>query len=77
MLGYMATLRVKDSPDARLRNARFELASLPFTIGRARDCSLALSDDGASRQHVAIHGAAEGHWILDLESVNGTFVNGA
>jgi hypothetical protein len=77
MLACMATLRVKDSPDARIRNATFELASLPFTIGRAQDSSLALADDGASRRHVAIHEAAEGHWILDLESVNGTFVNGA
>ncbi|MDQ6932806.1 MAG: FHA domain-containing protein [Candidatus Eremiobacteraeota bacterium] len=56
-------------------NARVELAG-PVTIGRDKDSDLALSDPGISRHHARLQ-ARGGAWMLhDLESTNGTFVNG-
>ena len=53
------------------------LSKKRFTIGRGRDCDLALSDTGLSRQHVSLEPKPTGGYLLnDLFSTNGTFVNG-
>jgi len=44
-------------------------------IGR-EDCSLTVDSDQLSRQHYAIEPDAAGYRVRDLESTNGTFVNG-
>ena len=44
--------------------------------GRAPQDDIVLEQEEASRQHASIHGDADGYWILDLESSNGTFLNG-
>jgi diguanylate cyclase (GGDEF)-like protein len=38
-------------------------------------CSLRLSDDSVSRQHAVIEQVGESHFVCDLGSTNGTFVN--
>lgn len=49
-----------------------------MTIGRASTADFRTPDDGVSRLHVQIEsGAAGGLMARDLESRNGTFVNGA
>ncbi len=48
-----------------------------FVIGRNRDvCDLVIIDQGVSRRHVEISVTAAGVFIRDLESSNGTFLNG-
>ena len=47
-------------------------------IGRGSNADLALTDDGVSRQHAKVSISDEGVvTVLDLDSTNGTFVNGA
>ncbi len=47
-------------------------------IGRVSSADLALDDDGVSRQHAKVAVSDEGVvTVLDLDSTNGTFVNGA
>ena len=52
-----------------LRDAR-------LTLGRADDCALVFADDTVSRHHARLE-LRDGRWfLLDLESSNGTTVNG-
>ncbi len=46
------------------------------TIGRLADCTLHLSDTQSSRRHAEIRPVPEGHLLVDLDSTNGTLVNG-
>ena len=45
-------------------------------VGRAKSCDLALSDGQASKEHIAIEWLDDGYWLADLETSNGTRVNG-
>jgi two-component system cell cycle response regulator len=45
-------------------------------IGRSLRAELCVDDDGVSRHHARIRPGDGGIWIEDLESRNGTFVNG-
>jgi hypothetical protein len=63
-----ATVTVGDH-DVVLQGAR-------MTIGRVRDCDICLADANVSRTHAALV-AQDGGWAVeDLDSTNGTFVNG-
>src|ERR1051326_7368019 len=46
-----------------------------LTIGRAQSNQLVISDPKASSRHAEIHPAGQGYTIIDLGSMNGTFVN--
>ncbi len=55
-----------------------ELDSAPVTLGRAAENDLVLDDDEfASVKHARIEPRRDGVWLQDLESTNGTFVNGS
>jgi hypothetical protein len=48
-----------------------------LSIGRMPDSDLCLKEDGrVSRQHAVIHRAPTAYILTDLESANGTFLNG-
>ncbi|HFE46417.1 MAG TPA: FHA domain-containing protein [Nannocystis exedens] len=47
-----------------------------MVIGRSPRGDVVLDLDGVSRRHAELSHDAEGWWIRDLGSVNGTFVNG-
>jgi pSer/pThr/pTyr-binding forkhead associated (FHA) protein len=47
-----------------------------FTIGRDASCDLAIADMTVSRQHAQLERSADGWLLSDLESTNGTRVNG-
>ncbi len=50
----------------------------PTLLGRDPNCTLPLHDFGVSRQHAVITPVANGDYVLrDLQSTNGTRVNGA
>jgi pSer/pThr/pTyr-binding forkhead associated (FHA) protein len=60
---------------AELRTAL--LGEGELVIGRSAYCSLVLEHATVSRVHAAIRKAGDGLEIVDFESCNGTFVNGA
>ncbi len=59
-----------------LRGAFFSVASEPLSIGRDARCGLSLDDVAASRFHAEISVDAKGARLRDLDSTNGTYLNG-
>jgi pSer/pThr/pTyr-binding forkhead associated (FHA) protein len=45
-------------------------------VGRVPGLAVELDDDSVSRRHAEVEKAADGVWLRDLGSANGTFVNG-
>ena len=45
-------------------------------LGRAPDSDIKIDDDGVSRRHARIRADTGRAWVSDLDSRNGTFVNG-
>jgi pSer/pThr/pTyr-binding forkhead associated (FHA) protein len=56
---------------------KFKLEKHKVTLGRGRDVDLAVHDRMASRLHCCIEFKNNGWHIKDLNSRNGTYVNGA
>ena len=54
----------------------FKCGKAAVVIGRSPQADLRLEDDGISRQHVRIRSETGRSWVEDLESRNGTYVNG-
>jgi pSer/pThr/pTyr-binding forkhead associated (FHA) protein len=48
-----------------------------MVLGRQAECDLQLTEGHASRKHAKFLVADDGVWLEDLNSANGTFVNGA
>ena len=55
----------------------FPLSGNTVTIGRGDQCVLRLNDNNCSRVHCQLRRSSDGYEIVDLESRNGTLVNGA
>jgi pSer/pThr/pTyr-binding forkhead associated (FHA) protein len=47
-----------------------------WLVGRLRECDLALSDTAVSRLHCLLKIDPPNIWVRDLESTNGTYING-
>jgi pSer/pThr/pTyr-binding forkhead associated (FHA) protein len=69
----LITLRVLDGAD---RGRVFENVPTPLTIGREEGNSIQLNDERISRCHLKIQDDEEKLVLTDLESTNGTKVNG-
>lgn len=54
----------------------FRLANGDAVIGRSPTAAIRVVDDGVSRNHARIRNEGSGVFVDDLESRNGTFVNG-
>lgn len=52
------------------------IGDAPLVIGRSRDCEVVVADGNVSRRHAEVARAPEGFVVRDLESTNGTLVNG-
>lgn len=52
------------------------MVSTPFVIGRADSCDLVLDNPLISRAHAVVEAVGDAVTIRDLESHNGTYVNG-
>ena len=63
--------------DTAGRTGEFELRQGVTTLGRAITSDVVLADHRASREHARIHVRGEQVLLEDLNSRNGTFVNGA
>jgi hypothetical protein len=70
-------LVVRRSPSLE-EGAEFPLNSAPVTVGRGGQNDLVLSgDEFASARHARIEVRGDGVWVQDLDSTNGTYVNGS
>jgi FHA domain len=70
-------LVVQRSPSLE-EGGEFLLNSAPVTVGRGGQNDLALTgDEFASARHARIEVRGDGVWVQDLESTNGTYVNGS
>ena len=70
----MAKLIVQESGNTCLLDLA---AGETLVVGRSHDCGLPIEAPRASRRHAAFLPAGEGHRISDLDSTNGTLLNGA
>jgi len=75
-----ASLSTLNQPALLIRvpgqNRRVALRGAEFTIGRAEDCDLVLSDNRISRLHARLVEEDGSYFIVDAGSRHGTFVNG-
>lgn len=55
---------------------RYPLTEPRTTLGRSPDAGIVIHEQGVSRFHAAVERREDGLWIHDLESTNGTIVNG-
>ncbi len=69
----MATLEVCTGDGGREFH---ELSSDEMLVGRDQFCDIVLRNHTVSRQHARIVKAADGYYIEDLSSLNGTYLNG-
>jgi hypothetical protein len=56
---------------------RVEVGEEPVTIGRLPECDVVLSDPNVSRRHAEVRRRGNEIVVIDLDSTNGTRVNGA
>jgi transcriptional regulator with GAF, ATPase, and Fis domain len=59
----------------RLKGSVFTIEDLPVVLGRDTTATLCIADASVSRRHSQIEKENEEFVILDLESLNGTFIN--
>lgn len=63
--------------DGPLRGSHMQLGTLEeFTLGRGQDCDFVLGDDYSSSRHARLFRRGSEWFAEDLDSRNGTFVNG-
>jgi len=70
---YSAVLLVEEGNDA---GKEFPLADYRTSLGRRDTCDIVLSDNSVSRRHAQIEKIGGRFWLTDLNSTNGTYVNG-
>jgi len=69
----LVTIRVLDGPD---RGKEFLQIATPVTIGREEGNLVQLNDHRVSRHHIKIHEDGDAVLAADLQSTNGTKING-
>jgi hypothetical protein len=62
--------------DRGFEGSRWEVRESPSVIGRDPDCQVRLADASISRHHAQVIRQPTGFFISDLQSSNGTSVNG-
>ncbi len=58
------------------RPIKLELAAFPFVIGRDESADFTVDSSRVSRRHVMLDRKGAGYVLRDLDSTNGTYVNG-
>lgn len=54
----------------------YTIEHAPIAVGRSPDCAVHLPEEGVSRRHAEVEWRGNEVWLVDLNSTNGTFVNG-
>ncbi|MBN1139765.1 MAG: FHA domain-containing protein [Anaerolineae bacterium] len=72
-MAEMPMLLIAEGPKA---GQRIVIEQQPLVIGRDETCDLVIPDRQVSRQHARIKPEADRYLLEDLDSKNGTFVNG-
>jgi hypothetical protein len=54
----------------------FDVGDRPLVIGRNPDVDVVINDSNVSRRHAEVWRTSDGVAVRDLQSTNGTFVNG-
>ncbi len=76
---------VEDAADAALarelvtvtmNGTRREIDKRRVVVGRSKDCDIQLADPNVSRRHAELRQEGGAYWMIDLDSTNGTLVNG-
>jgi len=70
----VATLEIK--AEGALKGTKFELHSALTNIGRGEHNDIAIRDESISDSHAKLQKRADGWWIVDQGSTNGTYVGG-
>jgi len=55
---------------------RHEVDKRRVVIGRSKECDIQLADPNASRRHAELRQEGSAYWLVDLDSTNGSAVNG-
>ena len=55
---------------------RREVDKRRVVLGRSKDCDIQLADPNASRRHAELRQEGAAYWLIDLDSTNGSQVNG-
>lgn len=59
-----------------MNGSRREIDKRRVVIGRSKDCDIQLPDPNVSRRHAELRQEGSAYWLIDLDSTNGTQVNG-
>lgn len=59
----------------KMKGQRLILPDREVIVGRDEACHMRIASSLISRRHCALKGTANGVWVRDLESQNGTYVN--
>lgn len=70
-----AVLEVVEGPE-NIRGKRVEHRGVPLVIGRAPQADLTIPDPKVSKNHAVIEKRGSSYFLVDLESLNGTILNG-
>ncbi len=70
-------LRVVESPDPEQLGAIYPLDGHSYLFGRSRESSRRVADQRMSRRHAWVRPTRRGYELEDLETTNGTFLDGA
>jgi Protein of unknown function (DUF3662)/FHA domain len=60
----------------RIDGEPHELDKRRVLLGRSRECDIQLADRNVSRRHAEVRQEGTTYWVVDLDSTNGTEVNG-
>jgi hypothetical protein len=59
-----------------LDGKRHEVDKRRVVIGRSRECDIQVTDPNVSRRHAELRQEGSAYWLVDLDSTNGSAVNG-
>lgn len=62
--------------DDRFKDQQWTLAKDSAVVGRGEECDIVVAERQVSRQHIRVYKEDDAYFVEDLESRNGTWVNG-